>query len=134
MKWFSFFVGLGCSLLTLIVLGTLGKETSIEVYTPSLFTNFLEIFLILEIGVISTEALLDSTAREVALDTIVVIGIAAATTYIYNEYQVIIFYSNYLTKEAAERLVIPDALAVLFACFGRTKVSSWLSGSGKKED
>lgn len=131
MKLFSYIIGMIVCFLTVIVLVTIGNETPYEIYTTNRFTNFLEIFLILEIGAISTETVIDSTAREVAIDTLVVFVVAAITNYVYFEYNIILFYPNNVSRTIASRLLVPATITNLFASYGREKISESFR---KKED
>ena len=107
MKPFAVIFGLGASVMSIIVLMFLATQTTCDIYTMSWFQNLLQIIIILETGIIVSESVTDSTAREVGIDSIVVIIASVITHIIYYNSGIILFSGQWLFFDLIKKLFIP---------------------------
>ena len=128
MKPFAVIFGLGASVLSIIVLMFLATQTTCDIYTTSWFQNLLQIIIILETGIIVSESVTDSTAREVGIDSIVVIIASVITHIIYYNSGIILFSGQWLFFDLIKKLFIPTLVVTCFASFnGAQGVTSFIA-------
>lgn len=116
MKPLATVAGLGISLIGVLsfITGNL-PQLQFQPFTANEFQNLLLIFVIIEIGVICTEAIADSTAREVLIDTILAIVVSYVVNKLYFKQGIILFSGQFLYPDLIKKLFIPTLIVTGFA-------------------
>lgn len=116
MKPFATIAGLGVSLIfALPFITAIAPQLGFDPYTANEFQNMLLLLVIIEMGVICAEAVADSTAREVGIDTILAIAVSYIVNKIYFNQGIILFSGQWLLTDLIKKLFIPVLIVTGFA-------------------
>lgn len=134
MKPFSALVGLVTSALALGLLVFLASNQWIELYNTIPFFNVCIIILILEAGVIATEAHIDSASKELVVDSIIVVAVSICTVLYYYYFDGgYIFTGRYNYYDLLLKLCIPAFIVDVFAALNGAEFVSSLVAKKKIE-
>ncbi|MCR5146670.1 MAG: hypothetical protein K6B70_04935 [Clostridia bacterium] len=121
---------LACIACIVSILPSCGYET----YTANEFHNIILVFISLEAGVICAEAVADSAAREVGIDTIIVLIVSVIAEKYALAHGIILFSGQLLLPSLVKMLFIPILFVTAWAGFnGTSGVSHLISLSKRKK-
>ena len=120
-------IGLLASNIVLVLLLTLGDQSSYEVYTTSSFTNFLEIFIVLGIGALVAELCMNKTLREFSVDILIILAIAYFSNKHFIESQgIFLFAGNLNMATICKNMVTPEIISAIYYGIIRDGFINWM--------
>lgn len=128
MKIVDAIIGILASNIVLVLLLTLGDQSSYEVYTTSRFTNFIEIFMVLGIGALVAELCMNKTLREFSIDILIIFAIAYfSNKHFINSQGIFLFAGDLSMVAIGKKLLVPEVISAIYYGIIRDGFIKWMT-------